>query len=217
MKDVKIVYWDTSKLVPYEKNAKNHDKKQVEKIAKSISQFGWAGNPIVVNESGVILAGHGRRLAAMSLDMKQVPVQVISGLSEDAQRAYRLADNRVAISDLDEAILKQELESLEFDLDGIFDKKEIDFILADLGEMTTGAFIEDVDSVVRQQQADTQHNIEESAISRVSIVKALGFKDIAGSSEIIISKFMATIRAEFGDDPEVAFVGFVKAIGEASK
>lgn len=88
--------------------------------------------PIVVDGNGVIIKGHGRRLAALQIGLKKVPVIVRDDLSEEAVRAARLADNRVAISGLDNEILRKELSSLEFSLDNIFDKKELTFVTADL-------------------------------------------------------------------------------------
>ena len=62
MNKPQIEMWDIARVKPYKNNAKIHDEKQVEKIAKSIKEFGWRGNPIVVDREGVIIAGHGRRL-----------------------------------------------------------------------------------------------------------------------------------------------------------
>ena len=62
--DFKVESWDVEKLIPYENNVKIHDEKQVKKIAESIKRFGW-DQPIVVDKDGVIIKGHGRRLAAL--------------------------------------------------------------------------------------------------------------------------------------------------------
>lgn len=209
--------WTIDKIIPYELNAKNHDDKQVEKIAKSIKEFGWVGNPIVVNEDGVILAGHGRRLAAIKLGLKEVPVQVIANLSEDAQRAYRLADNRVAISDIDSDLLQRELASLNFDLEGIFDKKELDFMEADLGSVNTDAFVADIDIEVAKQAEESVRKVEEVDAREVKIEKALGFKAIQGKDERHVAAFMAQIEADSGLQGADAFVDFVKKLMTGSK
>lgn len=209
--------WSIDKIIPYELNAKNHDVKQVEKIAKSIKEFGWVGNPIVVNEEGVILAGHGRRLAAIKLGLKEVPVQVIANLSQDAQRAYRLADNRVAISDLDSELLQRELASLDFDLEGIFDKKELEFMEADLGSVNTDAFVADIDIEVAKQSEESIKRVEEVDSREVKIEKALGFKAIQGKDERHVAAFMAQIEADSGLVGAAAFVDFVKKLMTGSK
>lgn len=204
--------WTIDTIVPYDKNAKIHDPKQVEKIAKSIKEFGWVGNPIVVNEQGVILAGHGRRLAALSLGLKDVPIKVIDNLSEAAQRAYRLADNRVALSDIDSAILQKELADLDFDLEGIFDKKELEFMEADLGDFNPDAFVDDIEVEVAKQADESAQKVAEVDAREVAIAKALGFKSIPGADERHVAKFMAQIEAEMGTTGADAFVRFIKGV-----
>ena len=216
MSDPKIEMWQPSRLIPYENNAKIHDPKQVEKIAKSIQEFGWRGNPIVVDKEGVIIAGHGRRLAALKLGLAQVPVVVASDLTGDQIKALRLADNRVAIGEYDSDLLQSELASITVDLEGIFDKKELDFLVtADLGEMKTEAFVVDLDEEVRQQAAETTKKIEEADDKPVKIEKALGFKSIQGRDERYVARFMAQIEAETGKTGADAFVAFIRGLMSA--
>lgn len=211
MSDPKIEMWQPSRLIPYENNAKIHDPKQVEKIAKSIAEFGWRGNPIVVDKEGVIIAGHGRRLAALKLGLAQVPVVVASDLTEDQIKALRLADNRVAIGDYDSDLLQSELASITVDLEGIFDKKELDFLVtADLGEIKTEAFVVDLDEEVKAQAAETNKKIEEADEKPIKIEKALGFKSIQGKDERWVARFMAQVEAETGKEGAEAFVAFVR-------
>ncbi len=209
MKDIKIVIRDIDDIKPYELNAKNHDDKQVEKIAKSITEFGW-DQPIVVDKSGVIIKGHGRRLAAVKLGLKNVPVLVRDDLTDEQVRAARLADNRVAISDIDTDILQKELASLSFDLNGIFDGKELTFMEVDLGEMNMDAIVQDMDSEVKAQSIETAKKIEEADIADVRLDKVLGFKVIKGKEERYVARFMAMIEAETGLPPDRAFVQFAK-------
>ena len=122
-----------SDLIPYARNARRHSDEQVKQIASLVTELGWTV-PVVVDEAGEILAGHGRVLAAEYLGLSEIPVIVASGWTEEQKRLYRIADNQVALgSDWDEAILKAELESLRDDgadlaLTG-FDEKEIDKLL----------------------------------------------------------------------------------------
>jgi ParB-like chromosome segregation protein Spo0J len=81
-------------LRPHPANAHAHSKKQIGQIARSIGQFGFIV-PIVVDENNVILAGHGRWLAAKQLGLQLVPVMVLSGLTDAERRAYVLADNKL--------------------------------------------------------------------------------------------------------------------------
>jgi len=103
--------WSIFDLKPYENNPKLHTPGQIDKIAQSIKNFGW-DQPIVVDKDGVIIKGHGRRLAAMQLGMDEVPVLVRSDLSDDQVRAARLADNRVALGEIDSELLARELSTL---------------------------------------------------------------------------------------------------------
>ena len=82
-------------LKPNARNARTHSKKQIRQIADSISAFGFVV-PILIDESCVIVAGHGRYAAAKLLGLRQVPVIEVSGLSEAKRRALALADNKIA-------------------------------------------------------------------------------------------------------------------------
>jgi len=215
MKKPIIEIRNISEIEPYELNAKIHDEKQIERIAKSIAEFGW-DQPIVVDKDGVIIKGHGRRLAAMKLGYSQVPVLVRSDLTDEQVRAARLADNRVALSDIDTELLQKELATLDFDLDGIFDKKELDFIVADLSEMKLEAFVNDLDSEVAKHSEETSRKIEEVDARSVKIEKALGFKSISGKDERYVAHFMAQVESETGKVGADAFVSFVRSLMKPS-
>lgn len=210
---MKITLWDLGDVKPYEMNVKEHGQQQVEKIAKAISEFGW-DQPIVVDKDGVVIKGHGRRLAAIHLGLKQVPVLQRSDLTEDQVKAARLSDNRVAISNIDTDMLQKELASMTFDLTGIFDKKELDFLEADLGEINTTAFVDDLDGAVAAQTEETSAKIAEADAKDVRIDKALGFKSISGKDERAVVRFMAQIEAESGLTGGAAFINFVKSLVE---
>lgn len=116
----KIERWATDKLVPYARNARTHTDEQIGQIAASIKEWGWT-TPILVDEVGSIIAGHGRTLAAQKLNITEVPVVIAKGWSDAKKRAYVIADNKLALNaGWDNAMLKLELtdlESLNFDLD----------------------------------------------------------------------------------------------------
>lgn len=211
MKALNIVLWDVDRLVPYELNAKVHDDKQVARIAKSIEDLGW-DQPIVVDRNGSIIKGHGRRLAAIKLGLKQVPVLVRDDLTEEQVKAARLADNRVAIGDIDSELLQRDLAALTYDLEGIFDKKELEFLVADLGDMKVEAFVEDLDREVASQHAETTSKIEETDERDVRVDKALGFKTLKGRDERHVARFMAQIEAETGKAGAEAFITFIRNV-----
>jgi ParB-like chromosome segregation protein Spo0J len=79
-------------LIPYANNPRNNEE-AIEKVARSIDEFGWQ-QPIVVDENMVVIVGHTRLLAAKSLGLNEVPIHVADKLTDEQARAYRLADNR---------------------------------------------------------------------------------------------------------------------------
>lgn len=210
--DKKWVLTDIETLVPYENNVKKHPPEQVAKIAKAIKDFGWRGAPIQVDEKMVIINGHGRRLAALSLGMTKVPVVIEEGLTEEQVRAYRLSDNRVGVSDIDTDMLQIELSDLDFDMDGIFDKKELDFVVADLMTINDDVFSDDLDTAMDSTKQTTNEKIAENDTKKVAIDKVLGFKHIAGRDAIFVTRFMAQLEAQTGQAGEGAFVSFVKTL-----
>jgi len=131
--DSKIEIVPLSSLSPAPTNARLHDKKQIEMIARSIRQYGWT-NPLLVDENGQVLSGHGRLDAARLLGLFEVPVLRFSHLTDAEKRAYALADNRLAEkARWDTDILAIELEALanldiDVEITG-FDTAEIDIII----------------------------------------------------------------------------------------
>lgn len=205
-----------AEIKPYELNAKIHDQKQVEKIAESIKKFGW-DQPIVVDQDGVIIKGHGRRLAALHLGLTEVPVWTRDDLTPEQVKAARLADNRVALGDVDADILRKELETFNVDLlENIFDFKEIDFMTADMAEMNLDAIVLDLESAVAEQDAQTMKKIEETDERLVRLDKVLGFKEIQGKDERAVVRFMALMEGETGLEGRDAFVAYAKRVMETA-
>lgn len=131
----KIEILPAADLVPYARNSRTHDDAQVAQIAASIKEFGFT-NPILIDEDGGIIAGHGRLSAARKLGIDEVPCLRLGHLTDAQKRAYVIADNRLALNaGWDEEMLKvefAELGDLGFDLELTgFDAKEIDAFLAD--------------------------------------------------------------------------------------
>ena len=134
-----VAYEEIQNLVPYARNARTHSKHQIRQIADSIHTFGFT-NPVLVNRSRMIIAGHGRVEAAKLLGMGRVPTISLENLTEDQIRAYILADNRLAEkAGWDNSILAIELQhlisvDLDFDVSITgFELAEIDLILQEAG------------------------------------------------------------------------------------
>ncbi|MGE3623743.1 MAG: site-specific DNA-methyltransferase [Bdellovibrionales bacterium] len=131
----RIEIWPADKLVPYDKNPRTHSPEQVSQIAASIAEFGFL-NPILVDTTAGIIAGHGRLQAAKQLGLTQVPVVVLDHLTEAQKRAYVIADNKLALNaGWDDDLLRSEMATLaaeNFDLPIIgFSDDELTALLAD--------------------------------------------------------------------------------------
>jgi hypothetical protein len=115
---IKVEFRDPKSLTPYSKNAKVHSIEQIDKIAGQIASFGF-DQPIVVDKDFVIIKGHGRREAAIRLNLQEVPIVVADHLDEYQAMAARIADNKVADAPWDVDMLKFDLGTLkthDFDL-----------------------------------------------------------------------------------------------------
>jgi ParB-like chromosome segregation protein Spo0J len=108
-----IVYKATADLIPYAQNSRTHSAAQVNQIDASIEQFGFT-NPILIDETGCVIAGHGRLLAANQRGMLEVPTITLVGLTDAQRRAYVIADNRIALnSGWDYKLLASELAAVQ--------------------------------------------------------------------------------------------------------
>ena len=188
-----------SELKPYTANPRVISASAVDRVAESISSFGWQ-QPIVVDADNVIIAGHTRYLAAMQLGLDVVPVKRAEDLTEEQAKAYRLVDNKLSdITQWDNELLIEELEAIGSPeevsgwLEMFLDEKAVesdaaflnDMIQADslhadqsavsVGEYVTLSFVlspEDRDMAVnalRMMQHD--HNLENTT---QALIKLLG-------------------------------------------
>ena len=114
-----IEWRQTRDLLAYQRNSRIHSDAQVDQIAASMKEFGWT-IPMLIDEDGIIIAGHGRALAAAKIGISEVPVMIAKGWTEAQKMAYRIADNRLPESaSWDTDMLKLELTELgkmDFDL-----------------------------------------------------------------------------------------------------
>jgi DNA modification methylase len=120
-------------LIFYARNARTHSDAQVAQIAASMNEFGWT-SPCLVDETGLLIAGHGRVLAARMLGLTDIPVIVATGWSEAKRRAYTIADNKLALNaGWDLAMLATELSDLEA---ADFDMTSVGFSVEEIAELT---------------------------------------------------------------------------------
>jgi len=124
--DHKVEFMAPGKLTPYERNPLKHPPEQIDQIVASIKQFGFT-LPVLCDENYMILAGHGRQLAAVQMELAQVPVIRRFGLTPAQKRAYVIADNKIARNaDFDWQLISEGLkdlreEGIELDLTGFRD------------------------------------------------------------------------------------------------
>ena len=138
---MEIVYKKINELKPYENNSRTHDESQIKQICESIKEYGWT-NPVLIDEKGMIIAGHGRVEGAKKLDIKEVPCIVLSGLTEAQKKAYVIADNKMALNaGWNEELLKTELENL----------KQLDFDLE-----LTGFNIDELDELFKEDEEEKE-------------------------------------------------------------
>lgn len=204
-------------LIPYARNARTHSEEQVAQLAASIKEWGWT-TPVLVDEEGSIIAGHGRVMAARKLGIEEIPVMVARGWTEAQRRAYVLADNQLAANagwDMD--LLKVEIGELDaegFNLDLIgFDDK-----------MLAGLMAEETDGLT---DADAVPEVPAEPVTVLGDVWELGrHRLMCGDSTSIdaVERLMGGDKADmvFTDPPYgISVVGGAKArngsIGGAGK
>ncbi len=217
--DPKIELWPIEDIKPYDKNAKIHTTTQIEGLVTVIKSQGW-DVPIVIDRDGVIIKGHGRRLAALSMGMTKVPVIVRRDLTEAQVKAARLSDNRVAMGDFDVDAIKEELEALRtdgFDLGTMgFDDKEITMMLGDLDFQDLEAL--NIGKPVEPSTTTPTESSDPSATPIIEVPKAvllsdmLGFKHIPAEYKNDLVEFQAHAENGSGLVGAEAFGLFVRRL-----
>lgn len=142
----KVERWPIDKLMPYARNPRTHSAAQVDQIARAIEQFGWT-TPVLCDEHGTLIAGHGRIMAAQKLGLPTIPVITARGWTEAQKRAYVIWDNQSALlAGWDEDLLRTELADLEL--------AQFDMSLTGFNGDELAAFLRDPN--VRDPEATTE-------------------------------------------------------------
>ena len=188
----KIEQWPTAKLLPYARNARTHSEEQVAQIAASIVEFGFI-NPILAGSDGIIVAGHGRLVAAQKLGLEIVPVVVLDHLTPTQRRALVIADNRIAENaGWDDAMLRIELEALQLE---DFDLDITGFDADALAELIAG---EEPDNE-GQTDEDAVPEVSEIPISRPSDVWIMGQHRLLCGDATVAESYEALLDGEAVD------------------
>ena len=196
--DLNVQQVALEQLVPYARNARTHSDSQVAQITGSIAEFGFV-NPVLVGGDNIIIAGHGRVMAAKKLGLETVPTIKLDHLTENQRRALVIADNKIAENaGWDEELLRLELQNLadeDFDLDLLgFDDVELDDLLTSLDDDEAAALDENIPEV------------QENPVSRTGDIWIMGEHRLLcgdSTSEADMKKLMAGELADmvFTDPP----------------
>jgi ParB-like chromosome segregation protein Spo0J len=210
---IKVEMWAVERLIPYEKNAKIHTQAQIEALAQVIKTQGW-DVPIVVDKDGVVIKGHGRRLTAIHMGLKEVPVICRSDLTPAQVKAARLSDNRVALTEFDTALIKEELSALNiegFDMTTIgFNAKELDMMIRDLDTVNVSVFegSEPAPDASADSDDKPSDKPQETQDKTVELAAVLGFKVAPASAERTLIKFQSYAESMTGKRGAQAFAEF---------
>lgn len=183
-------------LIPYENNAKEHPKEQIEQIKKSIIEFN-NNDPIAIDENNVIIEGHGRHEALKKLGYEQVECIRLSHLNEEQKKAYRLIHNKLTMnSDYDFNLLEQELmniqdiDMLEFDFDMSFLNEDEEEIKEEASKKLTDEFLIPPISVFDTRQGYWQ--------DRKRAWKSLGISSDVGRDEALLGQGLKQLAEKQG-------------------
>ena len=212
MTEFAIELWDVARLVPYAKNAKKHPEDQVRRLANTIARFGW-DQPIVVDADGVIIKGHGRRMAALKLGLDKVPVLVRSDLTPSEADALRIADNAVVGLDFDTRLMQEELarlmaeDDLSFTVDDIgLSAKEHDLLLRQIDVAEQSALIEDTTAEIERQKQEERDHVSNADREQIPLADAFGFKRLSREYARVVQRLMAEAESVSGKEGHDAFV-----------
>lgn len=165
-----IVYRKPSELKDNPRNSRTHDENQIESIARSINLYGFV-NPVLIDEEDLIIAGHGRRMAAIKIGMEEVPTIRLTGLSDAEKRAYMIADNKIALDS------GWNVEMLESELQEITD---IGLALED-----TGFTLEEIDELKMSDAEEVE--VEQPKKKKKKKKKPSGGEEVEEKFQILIS------------------------------
>jgi len=206
-------------LRPYANNARTHSAKQVSQIAASIRQFGF-NNPVLIDKDDVIIAGHGRVLAAKELGIDAVPTIRLEHLCDAEKRAYIIADNRLAEkAGWDNETLAIELQILteiDFDLDRDFDISITGFEMPEIDVLIEGLAPEPE----KADPADDVPKITGPAVTRLGDIWQIGPHRLICSDALDPDTYTRLLNGEpaqmvFTDPPyNVKIDGHVSGLGK---
>jgi DNA modification methylase len=201
-----IVMRRVEDLIPYARNSRTHSPEQVAKLAGAIKEFGWTV-PVLVDKDGVIVAGHGRVMAARKLGLDVVPTIVLEHLSEAQKRAYVIADNRLALdAGWDDEMLKVELGELT--------GEGFDLALTGFSEEEINRLTQSVEVLPPAGDENAIPDVQGDPISRPGDVWILGGHRVVCGDSTDPSSFAKAVNGNIAD---ILFTSPPYALGENIK
>lgn len=227
MKKLQIKLIDPKSLIPYVNNSKLHSDEQVLRIASSIQEYGF-DVPIVVDKNMVIIKGHGRVLASIKLNLKEVPVIVADHLDELQVKAARIADNKTSSTEYNNDLLKFDVKSLELkefnlaalgirphELNELLKDIDLDLPKMDFIRVEESKQIEEIQEKAKVQESknekeDEVPEVKETKVKLGDIYQLGNHRLMCGDStdEATVSKLMDGEKADmvFTDPPYGMFL-----------
>lgn len=219
IEDFPIEKWDIELVKPYPFNNKKHPPKHIEILAKAIKANGHL-DAIAIDGDGVIISGHGRHLALQSLGRTQVMVRVLRGITPEQASALRIAANKTVSNEYDTDMLAHELAQLstmDIDLGSLgFEQKELDMLMADIGEIDENSISIDIDQAVETHEADVDQRAAAADDLDVRLDKALGFKTIPLRDQKTVTRFLAVIEEKTGKAGVEALIEHCRLVVDAA-
>src|SRR5438270_7681966 len=217
MSDLKVELWDIERVKPYPKNTKLHPDEQVERLSRIISRFGW-DQPIVVDKHGVIIKGHGPRLAALKLGLKKVPVCVRRDLSQEEADAARIADNAVIGMQFDTGLMQEELRRLledgsSLNVDDLgLTAKDQQLLLDDLAVPSMDAIMGDTHETVEKQKNEDAERVAAVDKEEIPVTEALGFKKVTRAQARALTFLVANAESTTGKTGRDALMEYLATV-----
>lgn len=194
---INIIEKSISELKPYSKNAKKHPQSQIDKIAKSIQLTKGLRQPIVIDKDGVIICGHGRFLAVQQLGYKTVPCELVTDLTDDEIKAYRLIDNKIQEGEYDLDMQLTELSEINIDID--------------MGDF--GFDVDDMQIAIDEKEEKHQEDKEATQEAKSNILN-LAYSQFPGVGRYDIPEIMPIHMDEIGEIEE--WIGFNYVLSDKS-
>ena len=215
---LKIELFDPAKLLPSEKNNKKHPDDEISRLAAVIESQGF-DQPIVVDKDLEIIKGHGRRLAALKLGLKFVPVIVRNDLTKEQADAARISDNLTFGQKYDTKKLQDEINRLLVDNDFGLDadsmglsQKEKDIFMADLDIANLDALMEDTHAEVEAQKKEDIRLAEETDKAQIKTHRAFGFNSVDVADCRVITRFQVYAESLTGMTGKEAFIKAIQTV-----